>query len=170
MSQHIKPTPVKHCAYCGQQLERKRFNGTLESLSIFNRRQYCDLQCAGMAQRKADASPSAFRKQARKYRNDHCETCGSSDMLGCHHIDEDVTNNEPSNVQTLCAACHTRLHWQTGKLIPRQHYECVICGLRPGRLHRGMCEKHYQRWKKYGDPFLTKVRRGSQYVLVTARD
>jgi len=170
MSHPTKPTPKKHCAYCGHQLHRKRFNGRLEDLSVFNRRRYCDSTCMGMGRRKQDATIGAYRKRAIVLRKATCERCGATEHLHCHHIDGNPTNNNPSNVQTLCASCHTQLHWENGKSIPRKHYNCVICGKPHVKLHRGMCEKHYQRWKKYGNPYLTKQKRGSHFVLVTVQD
>jgi len=42
-----------------------------------------------------------------------CERCGYSELkssLHVHHIDEDHTNNEISNLIVLCANCHHGLH------------------------------------------------------------
>ena len=41
---------------------------------------------------------------------------------------------------------------------------CKICDELPWR--RNMCRKHYIRFRKYGDPCLTKKRIGSSYVLI----
>ncbi|MGI6078839.1 MAG: HNH endonuclease [Fastidiosipilaceae bacterium] len=30
--------------------------------------------------------------------------------LVVHHIDEDIQNNDPENLVTLCMSCHTGLH------------------------------------------------------------
>lgn len=59
----------------------------------------------------------------RKYMRDVCEECGDgkgywagdyfvrrSSILTVHHIDEDITNNKPENLQTLCRKCHTKKH------------------------------------------------------------
>jgi hypothetical protein len=52
---------------------------------------------------------------------------------------------------TLCVTCHLgKTHNQ------KPPKACRHCQTNARRL--GMCQKHYQRWKKYGDPFLTKKR------------
>ena len=57
-------------------------------------------------------------KPYRKYKKDYCEACGFVALfpiqLDVDHINGDSTNNDPSNLQTLCANCHrlkTRLNW-----------------------------------------------------------
>lgn len=34
------------------------------------------------------------------------------------------------------------------------------------RIKSGLCQKHYQRYRKYGSPLLTKIKDGSSFVLV----
>lgn len=45
-----------------------------------------------------------------RYKKDYCESCGFVAIhrvqLDVDHIDGNHTNNEPSNLQTLCANCH----------------------------------------------------------------
>jgi hypothetical protein len=55
-------------------------------------------------------SRSSDQKQARKHRKGFCDVCGSTDALEAHHIDHDMRNLSPSNVMTLCRACHHRQH------------------------------------------------------------
>lgn len=44
-----------------------------------------------------------------RYRADKCSLCGSVDRLECHHIIPQLQGgaDDPSNVVTLCHACHT---------------------------------------------------------------
>lgn len=46
----------------------------------------------------------------KKYKKDHCEKCKfiavESCQLDIDHIDGDKSNNDPLNLQTLCANCH----------------------------------------------------------------
>jgi hypothetical protein len=47
----------------------------------------------------------------------------------------------------------------------------VICSVNnleciPGRLRRGMCERHYRRWLKYGDTSDRRLDNLSQYVVL----
>jgi 5-methylcytosine-specific restriction endonuclease McrA len=39
-----------------------------------------------------------------------CAICGSTKMLQVHHVDLDRTHSDPSNLLTLCAACHLGYH------------------------------------------------------------
>jgi len=39
-----------------------------------------------------------------------CEVCSSEKNLEVHHIDEDRTNNELSNLKLLCKSCHSKEH------------------------------------------------------------
>lgn len=97
-----------------------------------------------------------------------CESCASERQRQIHHLDGDPSNNDPANVQTLCASCHTRWHWQHGKpATPKSRVgPCSVCGAPVQKA--GMCQKHYQRLRKYGDALLTKRRHGygGPYSLV----
>lgn len=166
-----KPTPEKYCLQCGARLERKRINGRLEDLTVFNRRKYCNLSCSSKAHQKELPTKSAYHKRAQAFRKTHCEHCGTSENLQVHHQDLNPANNNPSNLVTLCGTCHLKWHWANGKKpLPKKASVCEICGAQPKKLHRGMCGKHYQRFKKYGDPYLTKTRSGSHYGLVKATE
>lgn len=150
----IKPVPVKICEFCGASLNRKRYGQALEDRSAFIRRRFCDLKCANS---KKDPLRSGYLKRARKFLKPSCEKCGSVDNIGIHHKDRDWKNNNPDNLQTLCNVCHTALHWQEdptfGARCPKRD-RCLICDSKT--KGHGYCLKHYQRWKKYGDPLLTR--------------
>lgn len=66
---------------------------------------------------------SHYREYSR-HKKDHCEECGDPGYylagdypvrrkLTVHHIDEDVENNRPENLQTLCRKCHNKKHGQS---------------------------------------------------------
>ncbi len=50
------------------------------------------------------------KKEYRKHLKEMCQRCGFKALFPCQldidHIDDDFTNNDPSNLQTLCANCH----------------------------------------------------------------
>ena len=50
------------------------------------------------------------RSPYHTYRKDHCEHCDFKPVhisqLDVDHIDGDRFNNDPANLQTLCANCH----------------------------------------------------------------
>ena len=75
-----------------------------------------------------------------------CSICGKSGKLDTHHIDGNYQNNSLSNLTYLCRSCHNKIH--------RKKQVCVICG-KPMKGH-GYCNKHYLRYKKYGDPLYHK--------------
>lgn len=165
MMKNRKPDPEKHCQYCGKQMERKRYNGTLESMNVFLRRKYCDQLCMAKAQEKESVTLAALRSRAEKLRKKSCQRCGATANLQVHHKDRNPANNAPDNIETLCSSCHTTTHWEEGK-VPNQkkrNFFCKICGKPARKLD--MCQMHYQRFQKYGDPYLTKKKIGSRYEL-----
>ena len=73
------------------------------------------------------------RKHAqRAYPTKECARCGGTETLQRHHRDRDPTNNEPENVEILCAKCHGAEH---RRLRP---VRCSICGeeFQPKRARR----------------------------------
>jgi hypothetical protein len=52
------------------------------------------------------------RKRAQRAYPDlvECKSCGATDNLQRHHKDRDTMNNDPDNIETLCASCHGSLH------------------------------------------------------------
>jgi len=145
---------IKYCKYCGKQLHRKRFNGRLEDLSVFKNRKYCDRECMKKAFLKVgdkyNQTFSNAHTTARKINNlilhkDFCEICGSKNNLDIHHKDGNWQNNNLDNLICLCRSCHTKLEREKTQKV------CKICG----KKHKGLgfCNKHYIRFKKYGNPY-----------------
>lgn len=97
----------KSCATCGAAMFRKRFGSRLEDLSAFSRRKFCSLSCANTRQ---ELTKHGYSWRARKHLKLSCEACGTVRSLEAHHIDQDRTNNEPTNIQTLCSYCHDFWH------------------------------------------------------------
>ena len=152
MPAHKKPTPERYCEHCGKPLERKRLpNGDLEYLIHFNRRKFCNRHCMASAfdQRNShDVGWSTAHYHARKLiPAGCCNRCGKSDAKDVHHKDGNHLNNSVENLERICRSCHNREHKQRGS--------CVICGQPQKGL--GYCEKHYQRFKKWGDPLAVKA-------------
>ena len=146
-----KPTPEKYCAYCGKKLERRRYKKKYEDLKIFEKRKYCNRMCMRKAFVKTgdgdqDYSPAHHSSRRIAYlienREMKCEICGSTNNIDVHHIDGNYRNNKPENLQIVCRSCHLKIHNPKKK--------CRICDSPASSL--GYCEKHYQRFKKYGDP------------------
>ena len=112
----VEPKP---CAMCGQLMARKQFTAVREAPAQYRERKFCSRACQGLAHRVDQPALRTLRNRAAAAvrRAAKCAHCGRSDRrLDRHHVDEDKSNNAPENVLTLCASCHTRHHWRTGKL------------------------------------------------------
>ena len=162
-----KDDPVKFCKHCGNLLVRKRINGRLEDRATFIRRNYCDRACMAAAMVKDTPTVAGLRWRAARHRGDLCEICGTGERLQVHHLNGDIADNDSPNLMTLCASCHAKWHWENGKTLPKRQPVCIICGAPARKL--GMCQKHYQRYKKYGNPYLTKTRVGQSWRLAWDR-
>lgn len=71
----------------------------------------------------------------REFLGDECERCGSDKNLLVHHRDDDFTNNNEENLETLCRRCHQIHHRcadnlpdNTGRVRTRHPQECAWCG------------------------------------------
>jgi|SRR6478736_4928907 len=103
-----KPDPKKYCEHCGSMLERKMFKNTLEGYTEFLKRKFCSLSCANS--KKSMLTKHGYSWRARKHISLKCEACGQGRALHAHHVDQDITNNIPENIQTLCKPCHMFWH------------------------------------------------------------
>ena len=151
MPAHKKPTPERYCEECGKKLERKRLpNGDLEYLIHFNRRKFCNQRCMGVnfdKRHSADVGWSAAHSVARSIvPKGPCNRCAKPMARDVHHKDGNHLNNAPENLERICRGCHKREHRPRGS--------CSLCGKPAKGL--GYCEKHYQRFRKLGDPLMTK--------------
>lgn len=104
-----KIDPVKTCETCGRIFTRRRFGNRLEDRSRFLSRRHCSQACANT---RPVVSKDANHWRARKYRGRRCEACSVTTQLHVHHKDRNPANNDPANLQTLCASCHLKLHWR----------------------------------------------------------
>lgn len=108
MGRHRLPDPQKFCARCGAEFFRsQRPTGRWESRPEFAARKFCSLSCANST---GAAAKVTYHFRARKNLGPQCEACGSKQDTHAHHIDGDVANNAPSNIQTLCKHCHLFWH------------------------------------------------------------
>lgn len=147
----MQPHEIRYCKRCGKPMARKRYsNGELECWNWYNRRVYCSMECLKADYRekpKYGTSWSSTHKYARqKKANGCCEICGKVGKTDVHHIDHNPQNNSPENLQRLCRSCHNLAH--------KRRKVCLICGKPEKGLN--LCNKHYIRFKKFGDPLVTK--------------
>lgn len=146
-----------YCKYCGKLLERNRFSsGRLEDFSAFKRRVYCNRKCMRMGFLKIGSFNQSYRnahQTAIQIMNllgveKKCSKCGKTKNVDVHHKDTNYQNNNIDNLEYLCRSCHMKEHRKKGI--------CKICG-KPQKGY-GYCNKHYIRFKKYGDPLYTKYK------------
>lgn len=107
----------KTCPVCEKPFKRRRFGNRLEDYSRFQNRIYCSKSCS--AHRRIDdmnKNRTAYHNLARKHREGYCAICGSTEHLQVHHLDRNIKNNSPSNLETLCQSCHMKLHWRLRRL------------------------------------------------------
>src|SRR4029079_13195057 len=105
----------RFCVGCGTPLLRKGYGARLEDWGVFNRRRHCSRSCGNS---RTVLTKHGYSWRARKHLRPSCEACGSTQSLEAHHIDQDMTNNQGSNIQTLCSPCHDFWH-ATAKRIGR---------------------------------------------------
>jgi rRNA maturation endonuclease Nob1 len=158
-----KPTPERYCEYCGKKLERKRFSRKWEDLGVFKKRKYCDRDCmrkAYVITGKNHQSDGPAHHSSRlivhmiESREQKCEICGKANVrLDVHHKDGNYNNNFSANLMLICRSCHMKIH--------RPKSACIICG-RTDKICHGYCNKHYLRWKKYGDPLMAYNKKVSE--------
>ena len=143
---------LKYCAYCNILMERKRYsNGVLQSWNEYNRQKYCNRDCMKKAFRLKEHKGKSWMTVHYHARNilpiGPCEIFGSNKNVDVHHKDNNPQNNEKENLMRVCRSCHNKIHR------PAKH--CSICGKKVKGY--GYCEKHYQRFKKYGNPRMKKA-------------
>jgi len=97
----------KPCSVCGAGMSRRRYGKRLEDLSVFKKRKFCSLSCANT---RTDLTKHGYSWRARKHLKSACEACGHGRRLQAHHIDQNITNNNAENIQTLCKHCHDFWH------------------------------------------------------------
>ena len=108
----------RYCEYCGNKLERKRFNGRLEDFTVFSNRKYCNRECMKRDYLKigehnqtcSNAHTTARKINELILHKEVCELCGNDKNLDIHHIDENWQNNNFDNLVCLCRSCHMKEH------------------------------------------------------------
>ena len=152
MKPGLKPDPILFCEHCGEQLARKRYNGRLEDPAVFLVRRFCNRSCMILSMISEDElTKNGYLQRAHKHRGKECELCGAKENLDAHHQDRDRSNNAPSNIQTLCRTCHMKGHWAREEIQkPVLKKPCIYCD--DLASSRGLCEKHYARFRRTGDP------------------
>jgi hypothetical protein len=98
----------KECIVCGTTFNRRVMpNGRLEGAREFGNRRHCSRSCGNT---RKNIKAMSYLWRSRKMRGPKCEACGAQTRLHSHHCDQDQTNNDQANIQTLCSYCHNFWH------------------------------------------------------------
>ena len=88
--------------------------GNLRKVKYENGKMFIGRYCNACYRAKSNHSNSDL--SYRQHKKDYCELCGfiavHSSQLDVDHIDGKRDNNDPINLQTLCANCHRLKTWQ----------------------------------------------------------
>lgn len=110
MPMPLKVLPNKTCKTCGNQFNRKVMpNGRKQDVKLFLKQEFCSLSCANTRD-TLTLTVHGYSFRARKHLKPACEACGHTKSLHAHHVDQDKTNNQAENIQTLCKHCHDFWH------------------------------------------------------------
>lgn len=177
---------IRNCRHCGTEFkvspsQFKAYKGAGK---------FCSRKCAyagmvvscaskpikdryGRSNRKADKE---WQAAVREKDGSTCQKCGVYDKhIHTHHVAPRSRRPDLRHVvengKCLCGSCHLWCHYHPIEatamgLLSDASYErakrektfCVVCG--EANFGHGYCLKHYKRWKKYGDPLLTKKHGG----------
>ena len=148
------------CQFCGETIIR-RLN---EHSGRYSNRKFCNHNCEGKSQRKANPSYVALSARARVVAlKDNCENCGGTNRLAVHHLDRNRFNDSKENLKTLCNNCHSKLHMEEDEHYDRTGPKCIICN--DTGYAFGLCQKHYQRFKANGSPLITYIQKTGMYEI-----
>ena len=102
------------CLVCGKEYKPIRSN-----------QKYCSIRCKNRAD-KSDRRFGGIRDYILERDGYKCTECSSETMLIVHHKDWIRTNNDPSNLITLCSSCHKKEHFEITD--NKETRTCQICG------------------------------------------
>lgn len=113
-----------------------------------------------MGQVKETVSRSGYHKRAVKHRKAACELCGGTEDLDAHHKDLDITNDDSTNIQTLCHPCHMKWHHASGTRPRKAKEVCSVSNCNSPSRRNGLCQKHYFRVRRHGSTDTVLQERG----------
>jgi len=154
--------PKKYCIQCSKEIIRnRRSNGFLEPTVFFLKRKFCNYQCCADSKRKPIEllSIANSRGWARRIKSKGlCEVCNKNNGCDVHHIDNNPRNNDIKNLMRICRSCHCK--------VTRPRKKCAVDSCNETSRKYNYCEKHSQRFIKYGTPFGYKENQFSDYILL----
>lgn len=134
---YTKPSWVSKSKYCSRKCHSESMVHPVKKVGRANclrcskeftdrphkikKRMFCSISCKNIHQKpslgKLNKDHNQFkngigvyRREALKFYGKKCQKCHSGERLEVHHIDENRTNNEMSNLSVLCITCHNMEH------------------------------------------------------------
>lgn len=92
---NLNPQNIKSCLYCGKPVKNKK-NDT------------CSKSCSNRLWPRREST--SYRSRCFKFHEKKCCICDEINIIEVHHLDEDHSNNDPSNLVPLCPTHHQYWH------------------------------------------------------------
>lgn len=90
----------------------------------------------------------AALKKGKIQRPHRCSKCGNAGTIEAHHKDY----SKPLDIEWLCRSCHYDLFPRPADVICRECGVSVVVRVAGGSRKHQLCNKHYKRFRRYGDP------------------
>ncbi len=103
------------CIVCGKEFKPYQLS-----------HKYCSLRCKNRAD-KNDRRFGGVRDYVLERDGFKCQKCGAQSQLIVHHKNWVRTENDPSNLITLCRGCHKKEHFEVTD--DNESKKCFICGM-----------------------------------------
>lgn len=93
-----------------------------------HQKKFCSRRCSAFFHKtinsKVSYVPKGFSQTIKRKGIICCERCGHNeiDVLCVHHINGDRKDNSQENLETVCANCHQKQHWQNSR-VRKKHIE-----------------------------------------------
>lgn len=99
-------THTKRCECCG---ELYIFVGR-RNTKAYERSRFCSRSCANNRQAYWNDNAKCYTTICFQHYEKKCANCGFDVVIDVHHIDNDRTNNDITNLIPLCPNCHAIVH------------------------------------------------------------
>ena len=97
---------IKSCKCCRKEFV---FKGRLNT-KAYERANFCSRSCANNRKSWWKDNATGYRSIAFQHHEKECVVCGFNKIVAVHHIDENRSNNHPSNLIPLCPNHHEMVH------------------------------------------------------------
>ena len=99
---YMNPINIKHCSVCSNPIKNYKTSET------------CGYSCSNKKFRSGPDNGNwkqeSYRSTCFHYHKKECVVCQEANIVEVHHLDENKTNNDPSNLIPLCPTHHQYWH------------------------------------------------------------